>query len=82
MSGLQEAFYIIAIVFMGVMFILIIALLAAVFVIRNKVNKIQRTIEDKINTVTNIAEKGGEIAALAAGGAVRQAKKALGKSKK
>lgn len=79
MSGLQEAFYIIAIVFMGVMFIILVALVAAVFVIRNKVNKIQRAIEDKVNTVTSIAEKGGEIAALAAGGAVRKAKRALRK---
>lgn len=79
MPGLQEAFYIIAIVFMGVMFILIIALVTAVFVIRSKVNKIQRTIEDKINTVTTIAEKTGEVAALATGGVVRRAKRALGK---
>lgn len=81
MSGLQEAFYIIGIVFMGVIFIMLIALITAVFVIRNKVNKIQRTIEDKINTVTNIAEKGGEIAALATGGVVRRARRALNKKK-
>jgi cell division protein FtsL len=81
MSGLQEAFYIIGIVFMGVMFILIIALVAAVFVIRSKVNKIQTAIESKINTVTSIAEKGGEIAALATGGIVRKAKKAINKKR-
>jgi hypothetical protein len=79
MTGLQEAFYIISIIFYGVMFILIIALLVAVFVIRNKVARIQHTIEEKINTVTTIAEKGGEIAALATGGVVRKAKRALGK---
>lgn len=81
MSGLQEAFYIIAIVFMGVMFLLIIALVAAVFVIRSKVNKIQYAIETKINTVTSIAERSGEIAALATGGIVRKAKKAIGKKR-
>lgn len=79
MTGLQEVFYIIAIVFMGVIFIILIALVTAVFVIRNKVNKIQRAIEDKINTVTTIAEKTGEVAALATGGVVRRAKRALGK---
>ena len=79
MSGLQEAFYIIGIVFMGVMFVLLIALVAAVFVIRSKINKIERRIEERINMVTNIAEKGGEIAALAAGGVVRKARKAIGK---
>ena len=81
MPGLQEAFYIIAIVFMGVIFIMLIALVTAVFVIRSKVNKIQQAIESKINTVTNIAEKGGEIAALATGGIVRKAKKAIGKKR-
>jgi cell division protein FtsL len=81
MSGLQEAFYVVGIVFMGVMFILIIALVAAVFVIRSKVNKIQTAIESKINTVTSIAEKGGEIAALATGGIVRKAKKAINKKR-
>lgn len=79
MTGLQEAFYIISIVFMGVIFIILIALVTAVFVIRNKVNKIQRAIEEKLHTVTSIAEKGGEIAALATGGVVRKARRALGK---
>jgi len=81
MPGLQEAFYIIAIVFMGVMFVLIISVVVAVFVIRNKVVRIERAIEAKINTVTTIAEKSGEIAALATGGIVRKAKKAIGKKK-
>ena len=79
MSGLQEAFYIIAIVFMGVMFILLIALVTAVFVIRNKINKIQENIESKINAVTNIAERGGEIAGLATRVVARKAKKAIRK---
>jgi cell division protein FtsL len=77
MTGLQEAFYIIAIVFMAVMFILIIALVASVLVIRSKVNKIQRTIEEKVHTVTTIAEKTGQVAALAGGGVVRGARRAL-----
>lgn len=77
MSGLQEAFYIIAIVFMGVMFILLIALVAAVFVIRNKINRIQQQIEDRINLVTNIAERGGEVAAAVVGAAARKAKRAV-----
>jgi cell division protein FtsL len=79
MTGLQEAFYIISIVFMGVMFILIISLVISVFVIRSKVNKIQRTIEDKVHTVTTIAEKTGEVAAIATGVVARKAKRALGK---
>jgi Na+-transporting methylmalonyl-CoA/oxaloacetate decarboxylase gamma subunit len=77
MPGLQEAFYIIAIVFMGVMFILLIALVAAVFVIRNKINKIQDQIENRINMVANIAERGGEVAAAVVGAAARKARRAV-----
>lgn len=81
MTGLQESFYIIGIVFMGLMFILILALVISVFVIRAKINKIQHQIESKINSVTSIAEKGGELAALATGGVVRKARRALNKRK-
>jgi Na+-transporting methylmalonyl-CoA/oxaloacetate decarboxylase gamma subunit len=77
MPGLQEAFYIIAIIFMGVMFILLIALVATVFVIRSKINKIHDQIENRINMVTNIAERGGEVAAAVVGAAARKAKRAV-----
>jgi len=82
MSGLEQTFYILGIIFMSVMLILVMLLLASVFVIRAKVNKIHDNIEEKINTVTNIAEKSGELAALAGSQVVKQAKKALGKKKK
>jgi Flp pilus assembly pilin Flp len=77
MSGLQEAFYIFGIIYMAIMLIIALALVAAVFVIRAKVNKIHDNLEAKINSVTNLAEKGGELAAVVSGAAVRKAKKAL-----
>jgi len=77
MPGLQEAFYIIAIIFMGVMFILIAALVGAVFVIRSKINKIHDTIEARVNAITSFAEKGGELAAAATSGIVRKARRAI-----
>jgi Na+-transporting methylmalonyl-CoA/oxaloacetate decarboxylase gamma subunit len=77
MTGLQEAFYIIAIVFMGVMFILLIGLVAAVFVIRNKINRIHDQIESRLNVITNITEKGGEVAAAVVGATARKAKRAV-----
>jgi F0F1-type ATP synthase membrane subunit b/b' len=77
MNGLQEAFYIMGIVFMSLTFILILALLSAVLVIRSKVNKIHDNIDAKINTITTIAEKGGEISALAGSQVLKQAKKAF-----
>jgi cell division protein FtsL len=82
MTGLEEAFYIIAIVFMSVMFVLVIALVVAVFVIRAKINKIHHMIDSKVNTITSLAEKGGELAGLAASTVARRAKKAVRKAKK
>jgi hypothetical protein len=82
MSGLEQAFYIISIIYMGVMFIIIIALVVAVFMIKNKINHIQRSIEERINLVTNIAEKSGEIAGAAAARVARGAKSAIKKAKK
>jgi hypothetical protein len=82
MNGLQEAFYIVGLVFMGVIFILLIALLSVALVIRSKINRIHAQIEAKINTVTSIAEKGGEIAGLATRVVARQAKKAVRKAKR
>jgi len=79
MTGLQEAFYIISIIYMGVIFIILIALLVAVIKIRNKINNIHASIESKINTVTNLAEKGGEIAGLATRVVAKKAKKAMRK---
>jgi|GEM_PF-908545 len=82
MSGLQEAFYIISIVYMSVMFILIIALVVSVFVIRSKINKIHQMIETRVNTLTTLAEKGGELAGLAASKVAGKAKRAARKAKK
>lgn len=82
MSGLEEAFYITAIVFMSVMFILVIALVTAVFVIRAKINKIHHMIDSKVNTFTTLAEKGGELAGLAVSRVANKAKKAARKAKR
>jgi cell division protein FtsL len=79
MTGLQEAFYIIGIIYMVIMLLLILALVIVAFRIKGKVNKIHDNIEEKINSVTHLAEKGGELAALAGGKVVKKAKKALNK---
>ena len=82
MDGLQEAFYIMAIIFMGLTFIMIIALVTSVFVIRSKINKIHDNIEDKLNKVTSIAEKSGALSAKAGYKALKQAQKVIKKTKK
>jgi Na+-transporting methylmalonyl-CoA/oxaloacetate decarboxylase gamma subunit len=79
MTGLQEAFYIMSIVYMSIMLILVIALVVSVLVIRKKVNRIHDNIESKINSVTSIAEKGGALAAVVTAKAAKKAKKALSK---
>lgn len=61
MSDLQTAYYIIAIIFMSVMFLILIGVLAAVLVIRAKVNAIHARIEEKIEQVTGLAEKGSAV---------------------
>ncbi|HET9098380.1 MAG TPA: hypothetical protein VFN51_02070 [Candidatus Saccharimonadales bacterium] len=82
MSGLQEAFYIIGIVFMSLIFILFIILVSAVLVIRNKISSLHNEIEHKINQLTTIAEKGGEISAIASSAVIKKAKKAIKNKKK
>jgi len=77
MSDLEQAFYIMSIIYMSIMLILVACLVVAVFVIRSKVNHIHQQIEEKINSVTTIAEKGGELAAAAVSAATRKAKRAI-----
>jgi len=58
MTDLQTTFYIMAIIFMGIMFLILLGILAAVLVIRAKVNAIHARIEEKIEQITGFAEKG------------------------
>jgi hypothetical protein len=49
MSGLEQSFYILGIIFMGVMLVLIGLLLISVIVIRHKINHIHDRIDEKIS---------------------------------
>ena len=62
MNGLEQTFYIMAIVYMGVMFIIMIAIVVAVFAIKAKVHAIQQHIEEKFAAIANIIEAGGKAA--------------------
>ncbi|MDB5166409.1 MAG: hypothetical protein JWM37_481 [Candidatus Saccharibacteria bacterium] len=77
MSGLETAFYIIGITFMAIMLVLVIVLVVAVFVIRSKVNKIHAVVDEKINNLSHVMERGGEIA----GTVFNTGKKILNKKK-
>lgn len=74
---LQTTFYILGIIFMAVMLILLIALVIAVFVIRGKIVAIEKQIQDKIDQVANIADRGTEIAAAVGAKAVETAAHAV-----
>lgn len=82
MTGLEQTFYIMAIVFMSLMFLLMAAAVIAIFVIKSKIDKIHDNIEAKINSLTSIAERGGELTAIAGQQVLKQAKKAMNKAKK
>ena len=59
--ALQDAFYIIGIIFMSLMLLLLIALVAAVFVIRSKVMSIHDKIEESLNVKSNAVSVGKKI---------------------
>lgn len=80
MPGLQTAYYIIAIVFMGVIFILILALIMTVFMIRAKLNKIEERIQTKVDEATDLAGRSGEILASVGKAAARTAARKIKRS--
>lgn len=82
MTGLETAFYIYSIVFMSIILIVLIALVAAVFMIRSKIISIERQIQEKIDQATGIAAKGGELMARAGTKAAASTVKTLRKAVK
>ena len=58
---LETAFYIMAIIYMGLMFILTLALVIAVFVIKHKVHVIQNSIEERFHSLINALQMGEAI---------------------
>ncbi len=61
MTGLEQTFYIMAIVYMGLMFLFMVIGLVAVLAIRAKLNAIHRQIEERLHTITSIAHVGEEL---------------------
>lgn len=58
---LQSTFYVVGIIFMGLMLVLLLVLLATVLVIRAKINAIHRHIEEKLSVAVNLFENGSKI---------------------
>lgn len=57
---LQTAFYVVGIVFMGLMLILFVVLVIAVLVIRAKVNAIHRHVEERLSGFIGLIENGAK----------------------
>jgi hypothetical protein len=54
---LQDTFYTVAIIYMGLMILLLVGLVIVALVIKSKINKMQRAIEAKVEQAKNIAGK-------------------------
>lgn len=61
MTGLETTFYITAIIFMSVMLILITALVTVIVVIRNKIVALEKSVQDKLHSVTMNVNKAVEV---------------------
>jgi hypothetical protein len=59
--NLEDTFYIVGIIYMGLGLVMLLALVIAVFAIKAKVNAIQHRIEDKFKDLIDIAQAGEKI---------------------
>ncbi len=59
--GLEQAFYIVGIIFMSLMLIILLALVLAVFVIRAKVIAIHNAIEEKLSFASDVMNTGSSV---------------------
>jgi len=66
MTGLQEAFYIVALVYMGISLLILIGVIAAVFVIRAKIVSLENMVKEKVEAVASISSKAAGIVGKAA----------------
>ena len=56
MSGLEQSYFIIGIVFMSIVLILITVMVVAMITIRNKLVSLERNVADKLHTIAKIPE--------------------------
>ena len=56
MSGLEQSYFIIGIVFMSIVLMLITVMVVAMITIRNKLVSLERNVADKLHTIAKIPE--------------------------
>jgi hypothetical protein len=61
MTGLQEAFYIVGLIYMGVSLLVIVGILVGLSVIRKKIVDLENTVREKVDLVTNVGARAGEV---------------------
>lgn len=61
MTGLQEATDIIAIVYMGISLLVTFGVLIALGVIRKKIISLELMVKEKLDTVTSVGARAGEV---------------------
>lgn len=74
MTGLETTYYIVGIIFMAVSLVVLIGIVTALFVIRNKVVALEKTVQEKVRGVTQNVERVVEVAS-----AIREVAKAVRK---
>jgi cell division protein FtsL len=57
---LETVFYVMGIIFMGLMLIIMVAITIAILVIRSKIIAIERSVSEKLHGVSDLAGKVGE----------------------
>lgn len=55
--NLETVFYVVALIYMGLMFVLFIALLSAVMVIKAKINRLHTVVDDKVELAKSTVTK-------------------------
>ncbi|HVZ11931.1 MAG TPA: hypothetical protein VG965_02785 [Patescibacteria group bacterium] len=74
----QNAFYILGIVFMAVMLILLIGIIAFLFYIKAKINQFHKQVNEKIDLINNVAGYTGTLAGGVGGRVIAAAAEKVG----
>lgn len=61
MTGLQEAFYIVGLVYMGISLLLILGVVIGIGVIRKKVVSLENMVKEKLEVVSSMGEAAGDV---------------------
>lgn len=61
MTGLQEAFYIVGLVYMGISLLIIFSILVVIAKIRQRVISLEKMVQEKLSLVTSVGATAGEV---------------------